>query len=200
VRDPDAGATTGKLILVGGGARSGKSRFALGLAEGLGQRRIFIATAEALDGEMADRIARHRAERGSTFETIEEPLRLAETLDACGRDVAGCDVVLVDCLTLWVSNLLGRGLGAGDLAACFERLRVALDRRRSHVLLVTNEVGMGLVPETPLGRAFRDAIGALHQRLAAMADEIYLAALGTVLRLQPAPVQLVRQCEIEDAR
>lgn len=176
-----------KLILVGGGARSGKSRFALGLADALAERRIFIATAEALDAEMTDRIARHRAERGPSFETIEEPIELAGALERCGHDRVG-EVILVDCLTLWVSNLLVRGAGVEDLAANFDHLDGALARRRSHVILVTNEVGMGLVPETPLGRVFRDAIGTLHQRLAAAADEIYLAALGTVLRLHPAPV------------
>jgi adenosylcobinamide kinase/adenosylcobinamide-phosphate guanylyltransferase len=180
----------GKLILVGGGARSGKSRFAQALAERLGARRTFIATAEALDDEMAARIARHRGERGLSFETVEAPVRLAEALDVCWDDPEP-GVVLVDCLTLWVSNLLVRGVAAGDLAADFDRLEAALARRRAHVVLVSNEVGMGLVPETPLGRAFRDAIGALHQRLAAAADEIYLATMGTVLRLRPGPVELV---------
>ena len=180
-------ASDRKLILVGGGARSGKSRFALGLASELGQRRIFVATAEALDGEMTERIVRHRAERGPGFETIEEPLQLVETLDRCGGNSVS-DVIVVECLTLWVSNLLLRGAGARELDARFDQLDGALARRRSHVVLVTNEVGMGLVPETPLGRTFRDAIGTLHQRLSATADEIYLAALGTVLRLHPPPV------------
>jgi adenosylcobinamide kinase / adenosylcobinamide-phosphate guanylyltransferase len=182
--------SAGKLILVGGGARSGKSRFALALAETLGSRRTFIATAEGLDDEMAQRIARHRAERGPRFDTLEVPLQLAQALDACWRDGAP-DVVLVDCLTLWLSNLLVRGGAAGDVAAELDRLQSALARRRAHVVLVSNEVGMGLVPETPLGRAFRDAIGELHQRLAATADEIYLAAMGAVLRLRPGPVEMV---------
>ena len=177
-----------KLILVGGGARSGKSRFAQALAERLGPRPTFVATAEALDDEMSRRIARHRAERGVSFETIEEPVALAEALDACAD--AGAEVVLVDCLTLWVSNLLVRDVAPDDLEARVARLEAALARRRGHVLLVTNEVGMGLVPDNPLGRAFRDALGGLHQRLSAAADEIYLAALGTVLRLRPGPVEL----------
>ncbi len=189
MNDPEARGGAGKLILVGGGARSGKSRFALGLAETLGKRRRFVATAEALDDEMSRRIAQHRSERGARYDTVEEPVRLAETLDDCAAD-GQADVVLVDCLTLWVSNLLVRGIVTGDLEAHFDRLDAAVARRRAHLVLVTNEVGMGLVPETPLGRAFRDAVGRLHQRLSASADEIYFAALGTVLRLRPAPVEL----------
>jgi adenosylcobinamide kinase/adenosylcobinamide-phosphate guanylyltransferase len=181
--------TTHKLIFVGGGARSGKSRFALRLADTLGERPAFVATAEALDDEMAARIARHRAERAPAFRTVEEPLRLVEALDGCQTE--GADVVLVDCLTLWVSNLLVRGPAAGDVTAGFDRLDAALARRRAHVVLVSNEVGMGVVPETPLGRAFRDAIGELHQRVSAAADEIYLAAMGAVMRLRPGPVEMV---------
>ena len=173
-----------RLILVGGGARSGKSRFALARARELGQRRTFIATAEPLDEEMTERIRRHRAERGSAWTTTEEPRALPEALDATGPG----DVVLVDCLTLWVSNLLVRGDSLPDLAVAFDRLEAALGRRRAHVILVTNEVGMGLVPETALGRQFRDSIGDLHQRLAVRADEIYIAVLGTVLRLRPGPI------------
>jgi adenosylcobinamide kinase/adenosylcobinamide-phosphate guanylyltransferase len=187
----------GRLFVVGGGARSGKSRFALDLALSLGEKRVFIATAEPLDQEMTDRISRHKAERGTAFHTIEEPVLLPETLDhvyaGAGRqaDATPTEVVLVDCLTLWVSNHLVRGTALGEIRAGFDRLETALGRRRGHVILVTNEVGMGLVPETPLGRAFRDAIGELHQRLARRADEIYAAVMGTVLRLSPGPVQMV---------
>jgi adenosylcobinamide kinase/adenosylcobinamide-phosphate guanylyltransferase len=173
-----------RVILVGGGARSGKSRFALRRAGELGHRWTFVATAEPLDDEMAERIRRHRAERSSAWTTIEEPRALPEALDATGP----ADVVLVDCLTLWVSNLLVRGDSAAIVTAAFDRLEAALLRRRAHVILVTNEVGMGVVPETPLGRRFRDTIGDLHQRLATRADEIYIAALGTILRLRPGPV------------
>jgi adenosylcobinamide kinase / adenosylcobinamide-phosphate guanylyltransferase len=187
----------GRVILVGGGARSGKSRFALDRARELGGRRVFIATAEALDQEMTDRIERHRMDRGGDFVTIEEPLRLPEVLarvwsdDGVGVGVGAPDVMLVDCLTLWVSNRLVRDATEGELRGDFDRLEAALDERRGHVVLVTNEVGMGLVPQTPLGRAFRDAVGDLHQRLAGRADEIYAAMLGTVLRLAPGPVELM---------
>jgi adenosylcobinamide kinase/adenosylcobinamide-phosphate guanylyltransferase len=183
----DADAAVGRLIVVGGGARSGKSRFALARAESLGRRRAFVATAEALDGEMADRIRRHRQDRGPGFETIEEPLELAAALE---RAYQTADVVVVDCLTFWVSNLLMGGASPPDLAAAFDRLVAVLQRRPIAVILVSNEVGMGLVPETPLGRGFRDAVGVLHQRLAAEADELYVGVMGQLLRLRPAPLAL----------
>jgi len=183
----DAGAGR-RLILVGGGARSGKSRFALERARALGQRRVFIATAERSDDEMAVRIQHHRVERGSGFRTIEEPVALPEAMEEAGLTA---DAIVVDCLTLWVSNLLIKGVGPSELVARFQRLEAAVLAARPHVVLVTNEVGMGLVPDTPLGRQFRDAIGNLHQRLAARMDELYLAAMGVLLRLRPAPVELV---------
>jgi adenosylcobinamide kinase/adenosylcobinamide-phosphate guanylyltransferase len=188
---------TGKLIVVGGGARSGKSWFALALARERAQRReggVYIATAEPLDDEMAERIRAHRVERGGWLDTVEEPLALPEAL---GRALAGgAGVVVVDCLTLWVSNLLGRG---EPVDPAFDRLEAVLGQRgagaggggggRTDIVLVTNEVGMGLVPETPLGRAFRDATGRLHQRLARRADEVYVAVMGMVVRLRPGPVE-----------
>ena len=176
-----------RVVLVGGGARSGKSRYALARATDLGRRRLFVATAEPLDDEMGARISRHRAERGDAFLTLEEPVALAETI-ARVRDQ---DVVLVDCLTLWISNLLVRGLGVSDVDARVSELVDVLRASPVHVVLVTNEVGMGLVPETALGRAFRDATGFAHQRLAGIAEEIYLAAMGVILRLRPAPVDVV---------
>jgi len=185
-----------RFVFGGGGARSGKSRFALARAFALGRRRLFVATAEAFDGEMRDRIARHRQERGSAFDTVEEPMALPEVI-ANDRDH---DVIVVDCLTLWLSNLLVRSPGAtdppgphaADLATRrLDALVEALRLRRAHVVLVSNEVGMGLVPETPLGRLFRDLAGGAHQRLAAIADEVYLAATGVVLRLRPAPVEVM---------
>jgi adenosylcobinamide kinase/adenosylcobinamide-phosphate guanylyltransferase len=179
--------TPGRVVLVGGGARSGKSRWALARATDLGRRRLFVATAEPLDDEMRARISRHRAERGDAFVTVEEPVALAETI-ARVRDQ---DVVLVDCLTLWISNLLVRGLDVDEVDARVSKLVEVLRASSVHVVLVTNEVGMGLVPETPLGRAFRDATGFAHQRLAAVADEIYAAMMGVILRVSPAPVERV---------
>lgn len=172
-----------KVIVVGGGVRSGKSAFALARAEELGARRIFVATGEALDAEMDDRIARHRAERGDRFATVEAPVELPATL--AGLDA---DVVLVDCLTLWLSNLLVRDEPPARILARIDELVAALARRRFHAIVVTNEVGMGVVPPSPLGRAFRDLAGTAHQRLAACADELHFAVLGTVLRLRPSPI------------
>lgn len=176
-----------ELALVGGGVRSGKSAFALALARRLGTRRAFVATAQAFDREMEERIALHRAERDGEFATVEEPLDLPAALAH-----VDADVVVVDCLTLWLSNLLLRGDSAADVAAAVERLAAELARRRLHAVLVTNEVGMGVVPESALGRLFRDVAGRAHQRLARDADRVYLAALGCVLRLRPGPVSLAR--------
>lgn len=178
----------GNLILVGGGARSGKSRFALALAERLagGQaeaRRVFVATARASDDEMAERIARHRSERHAGWETIEEPLDLPGALAR-----VDADVVLVDCLTLWLANRLLRGEAAAAIEAAVEDLVRAARAHRGHVVLVTNEVGMGIVPEHALGRVFRDLAGRAHQRLASSADQVYMAMMGLIVRLRPAPM------------
>jgi len=175
-----------QFVLVGGGARSGKSAFALSLAQQMGSRRTFVATAEGLDDEMRARIDRHRKERGTSFTTMEEPLALSAVLDA----VTDTDVVLIDCLTLWLSNLLLSELPALLIVGRIDELAAAIARRRFHVILVSNEVGMGLVPETALGRSFRDLVGQAHQRLSADADQIYAALMGQILRLRPGPVEL----------
>jgi adenosylcobinamide kinase/adenosylcobinamide-phosphate guanylyltransferase len=178
--------TAAPFVLVGGGARSGKSRYALARATGFarGGTATFIATAEAFDDEMKARIARHREERGAALRTVEAPIELAAALDAA----SGPHVVLVDCLTLWLSNLLVRGASLDEALERVEGLRGAIARRAGPIVLVTNEVGMGLVPETPLGRTFRDLSGMAHQRLARDADEVHHCVLGMVLRLRPAPV------------
>jgi adenosylcobinamide kinase/adenosylcobinamide-phosphate guanylyltransferase len=181
----------GKVIFVGGGARSGKSRFALEYARKLGRRRLFVATAEAFDAEMAERILHHQGERGADFTTVEEPLHLARLLGQV-RDV---DVVVVDCLTLWLSNLLMRGTPVSEVDNQVAEMVTVLQSRMRHVVLVSNEVGFGIVPESALGRTFRDVAGRAHQRLAAVADEIYLAAVGVVLRLLPEPVKSFRPGE-----
>jgi len=187
---------TGRVIVVGGGVRSGKSAFALARARQLGPRRGFIATAQAFDAEMTARIADHQRTRGADFETFEEPVALPERL-AMIRDL---DVVVVDCLTLWLSNLLLRGESAAQIATRVDELaRIALTRP-FHTILVTNEVGMGIVPESALGRLFRDVAGFAHQRLAAVATELYLAALGVVIRLRPGPVALEPTAATGDSR
>lgn len=174
----------GTVIVVGGGVRSGKSAFALTRARALGERRGFVATAQAFDAEMAARIADHVRTRGPDFQTIEEPIALPEQLAAL-REL---DVVVVDCLTLWLSNLLVRDEPAARIAARVDDLVRAVERRPFHTILVTNEVGMGVVPDSPLGRAFRDVAGHAHQRLAQVAAELYLAALGVIVRLRPDPI------------
>jgi adenosylcobinamide kinase/adenosylcobinamide-phosphate guanylyltransferase len=179
------------LILVGGGARSGKSRFAVHRAEQLGNRRVFIATAEALDQEMQARITRHQQERANRFRTIDCPIRLPETVLA-QTDV---DVMLIDCLTLWITNLLGHGLSNDDILKEVDRLIESIAKVSAHVIVVSNEVGMGLVSLHELGRRFQDCTGWAHQRLANQASEIYLAALGCVLRLKPEPLLVVSACK-----
>jgi adenosylcobinamide kinase/adenosylcobinamide-phosphate guanylyltransferase len=189
--------TRPRLIVVGGGVRSGKSAFALELARGLGVRRAFVATAQAFDREMLERVERHVRERGSEFETYEEPRELAALLDRLQADV-----VVVDCLTLWLSNrLLSEPQpSVAELERDIDALAEALARRSNHVIVVTNEVGMGVVPESALGRLFRDLAGRAHQRVCAAADEIYFAALGCMLRLRPEPVALVAPVQARAAR
>lgn len=175
----------GKVILIGGGVRSGKSDFALATARRLGNRRLFLATAQAGDSEMRERIDRHRQSRGDDFHTVEEPLAVTEILK---RHAGDYDAVVLDCLTLWLSNLLLRGDDAGAVARRVEDLAHVLARKRVNVVVVSNEVGLGLVPESPLGRVFRDVAGLAHQRLAAIADEVYFGVMGLLLRIKPGPI------------
>jgi adenosylcobinamide kinase/adenosylcobinamide-phosphate guanylyltransferase len=172
-----------RIVLVGGGVRSGKSAFALELAYRLGKRRAFIATATAVDDEMKTRIERHQRERRDEFTTIEEPLDLAAALDA----LTDPDVVVVDCLTLWMSNLLLHQESVDSILTRADELVRVLQKRRFHTVLVTNEVGMSVHPPTPIGRMFVEVAGWTHQRVARVADEIYLAVLGTMLKIKPAP-------------
>lgn len=163
-------------LLVLGGARSGKSRYAQGRAEALADTCTFIATAEAYDAEMADRIARHQADRGAGWTTVEAPLALPEAIAA----QAG-GVVLVDCLTLWASNLM---LAGADADTATEALCGAMQGFDGTLILVANEVGLGIVPENALARAFRDVAGRMNQRVAAVADEVQFIAAGLPLRLK----------------
>ena len=165
-----------RIILITGGARSGKSALAEARALGLGRPAAYIATAEAGDGEMAARIAAHRARRGPDWQTHAAPLDLVGTLAATDGQPR-----LVDCLTLWLSNLM---LAGRDWQAEAEALVAALPRQRAPVVMVTNEVGMGIVPENRLARAFREAAGLLNQQVAAVADEVTLAVAGLALRVK----------------
>lgn len=167
-----------RLTLVLGGARSGKSRYAERLVEAAAACGVYIATAEAGDAEMTARIVAHRARRGPFWRTVEAPLRLA---DALIEEARPDRPVLVDCLTLWLSNLM---LVEARLDAEFATLRAALRDAPGPVVLVANEVGLGLVPETPLGRHFRDAAGWLNQDIAALADRVVFIAAGLPLVLK----------------
>jgi len=170
-------ASDSPLVLVLGGARSGKSRFALDRAAALGPPRVFVATGEARDDEMALRIARHRAERPSEWRTIEEPRRIVEVV---GEAASG--VLLIDCLTLWLANVMeARGATA---AAAIDELVAALDTRRAAVVAVSNEVGLGIVPENAVAREFRDLAGTMNQRIAAIATELQLLVAGQPLRIK----------------
>ena len=158
------------LTLILGGARSGKSRHAETLIAELPPPWVYIATAQAFDDEMRDRIAEHRRRRAQGWETVEAPFDLPQALD--GR---GSKPVLVDCLTLWLTNLM---LAERDLPAAFAELDAALTRRDAPTFVVSNEVGLGIVPETPLGRRFRDEAGLLNQRVAALAGRVLFMAAG----------------------
>jgi adenosylcobinamide kinase / adenosylcobinamide-phosphate guanylyltransferase len=179
------------FALIGGGARSGKSAFALRLAQSRGKYRVFVATAVAFDAEMRERIDRHIEERGARFETLESPFDLD---DAIARLASVCatrvEVVVVDCLTLWLSNLLLEHVPTLVIEQRIDTLATTLADAPFGSIVVSNEVGMGLVPETPLGRAFRDLSGRAHQRLARSASELYFATMGTVIRLRPSPIAL----------
>jgi adenosylcobinamide kinase/adenosylcobinamide-phosphate guanylyltransferase len=165
------------VTLILGGARSGKSRYAERLVENAASRGTYCATAEAGDAEMAERIAAHRARRGPFWRTVEAPLALAPAIAAAAPE----GPVLVDCLTLWLSNLLLAGRQPDTEAGVLCR---ALHEAVGQVVLVSNEVGMGLVPETPLGRHFRDAAGRLNQEIAALADRVVFVAAGLALVLK----------------
>lgn len=162
------------ITLIGGGARSGKSRHALSLAQQSGPRLAFIATAQAYDSEMEHRIALHRAERGPEFTTFEEPIDLAGVIE---REAAGFDAIVVDCLTLWLTNVMLSGAETRDL------IPVAA-ASPARVILVTNEVGCGIVPENAMAREFRDRAGRLNQQAAEAASEVYWMVFGVPLKVK----------------
>jgi len=169
-----------KVILVLGGARSGKSRLAGRLAEKNFKRPLYLATAEAADDEMADRIQLHKQARGSRWRCIEEPIHIARVLSDPPRE---CDGILLDCLTIWLSNVL---LKEGE-KSCARRKReliAALKTAKRPVILVSNEVGMGIVPEHELGRKFRDLAGWLNQDVAEAAHSVVFVAAGLPLVLK----------------
>lgn len=171
-------AKKGKVTLVLGGAKSGKSRFALDRASALPGTKAYIATAQALDDEMTERICRHKAERSSEWVSFEEPLDIASLIRIINEEHA---VLLIDCLTLWVTNLL---LGGREMEAEEDALLDALAGCRSEVFMVSNEVGLGIVPDNALSRQFRDAAGRLNRKVAAAAEEVYFVAAGLPLKFK----------------
>lgn len=165
-----------ELTFILGGARSGKSRHAEALIAAMPPPWIYVATAQAYDAEMRARITRHQERRGADWRLIEEPLDIARVLA-----MHGDRPVLVDCLTLWLTNLM---LGDRALPRAFDALEAALDAREAPAILVSNEIGLGIVPENALARAFRDEAGRLHQRMAARADRVLLMVAGLPMRVK----------------
>lgn len=166
------------VTLVLGGARSGKSRYAEGLVTASPRPWVYVATAEARDEEMAERIGHHRERRGPDWRTVEEPLDLANGVaGAC----QGGGTLLVDCLTLWVSNLIGAGR---DVHEASERLVQTLGEFSGRVVIVSNEVGLGIVPANALAREFRDEAGRLNQMIAEVADEVVFMVAGLPMRVK----------------
>ena len=168
----------GTLTLVLGGARSGKSAYAEQLARDSDLKRIYLATSQAFDDEMRARIDKHIEDRGDTWETVEEPTRIAHILS---RKAASDSVILVDCLTLWISNLMMEEQSIEDAALEFLD---TLSNLKGPVILVSNEVGQGIVPDNNMARDFRDYAGRLHQQIAAIADQVYFVTAGLPQKLK----------------
>lgn len=169
------------IVFLTGGARSGKSSFALERASGYG-RKFFLATAEAFDGEMERRIRLHREERGADFVTIEEPLDIDVALRKLSPEQV--DVVVLDCLTVWVGNLMHRVGTEEGIRARMERFLEVFADPPVSIIAVSNEVGMGIVPENAMARTFRDLAGSLNQQAAAVSTEAWLLCSGMPLRLK----------------
>ena len=172
--------------LILGGVRSGKSREALRLAAAMptGSRGAFLATAQALDGDMEARIARHRAERPAGWATIEEPY---DVVAACESLAGRVDVVVLDCVTLWIANLLLRGDDEKSILAAADALADFLSGRGFSLIIVSNEVGAGVHPPTEVGLRFRDALGSVNQRIAAAADRVSLMVAGLPMSIKNLP-------------
>ena len=182
----EATVIAARSLLVLGGARSGKSAYAQRLAEDAAAERLYLATAEAGDADMAARIARHQADRGAGWRTREEPLAIAEAL--CDEARPG-RAILLDCLTLWISNLMFAGRG---VEAEIALLTQAISALEGPAVIVSNEVGLGLVPETKLGRDFRDAQGRANREVARACDAVVQVAAGLPTLIKPAPPPALR--------
>ena len=187
-----------KHILVLGGCRSGKSSFAKQTADHMARdKKIYLATCVPTDREMKERVKHHQDDRGPDWETIEEPIHIHETID---RVCTQAKVILVDCLTLWVSNLLFREADEAGIMAAVDLLVGALNRSTCPIILVSNEVGYGIVPENSLARQFRDMAGLVNQRVARAVDEVVVSMAGIPVRIKPnqiQPGQVFGNCELQ---
>jgi adenosylcobinamide kinase/adenosylcobinamide-phosphate guanylyltransferase len=166
-------------VLVLGGARSGKTSFAERMAMRAGERPLYLATAQALDAEMRERVKLHQQQRHKRFATLEEPIALSTALKAAAKDH---DVILVDCLTLWITNMIGANANVAEAVDELVATLPGLDGAR--VILVSNEVGLGIVPDNAMARLFRDLAGAAHQRLAEICEEVHFVIAGLPLTLK----------------
>ncbi len=172
----------GQIVYITGGARSGKSSYAQKRAEEHDGALLYVATAEVRDREMVERVERHQAERGERWHSLEEPVALAEKMPAAAD---GCSAVLLDCLTLWLNNMLEKfGNKEEDISQHAAGLIAALKQLDATIYIVSNEVGSGIVPENHLARSFRDLAGLLNQQFAAAADEAWLVVSGMPLKLK----------------
>ncbi len=175
-----------KNMLVLGGCRSGKSRFAKQAADNLAMdNKIYLATSVPVDREMKERVERHQDDRGPDWETIEEPVLIHEIID---RTCAQAKVILVDCLTLWTSNLLFQGKDEAGVMSAVDLLAGALNRSACPVILVSNEVGYGIVPENNLARQFRDMAGLVNQRVARAVDKVIVSMAGIPVQIKPGQI------------
>jgi len=179
-RHSEAQGHNHKVIFVTGGAKSGKSSFALNEAVKHEGKKAFIATAEALDEEMENRIEKHKVQRGEGWDTYEEPLRIAETI---ARLAGRYSVIVLDCLTLWLSNAMHRGV---DIELEIESFLSILRHKKqdSHIYIVSNEVGTGIVPENKLAREFRDLAGTMNQKVAGVSDEVFMIVAGIPVKIK----------------
>lgn len=170
-----------EILLVTGGCRSGKSAYAQDWAEKTSSKRIYLATARVLDREMADRVKRHQDIRGPGWVTVEEPLNLSAAIERVQGETG---VILVDCLTLWVTNLLLEDRADDHILREVDRVTESLSRSAVSIALVTNEVGLGIVPDNPLARRFRDLAGSVNQKMAQAADRVVLTVAGLPLTVK----------------
>jgi len=170
-----------KTILVTGGCRSGKSRFALDYANHRFKNRLYLATGQALDEEMKERIKEHQRQRGQDWRTVEEPLNIAMAID---HEAATAGVILIDCITMWISNMLFQNMPEEEIIHSTGTLAERIQKSPCSFVLVTNEVGAGIVPENRLARRFRDLSGMVNQKLAACADEVYWLVAGIPIKIK----------------